>query len=399
MLQIRTFGGLHISFGEKMTLVTGRHTKMWELLKYLLTCYPNPVTIEKLSEVVFHDDDAKDPAKNIRDIIYRLRKMLAQHGGDQDYIFFTNGSYLWNEAAECFIDFVEFNKFLREAEALGKSDAERIFSYNAAIDLYRGDFMGEKWLIMETWASNFAVFYKRLFLQAVDSLADLYEKQLDYERVISLYNKAILVEPYEESLYTNQIQSLIKNGEYALAKRQYLKIEKFFLKEFNIAPSQTLQLLHEEAIKADIRKPTALAKIKERFDETAAHTGPILCAPETFRQIYRFGRRTKERVKFPVFLGKMTISSDDEIHLTKADYEKAMKTIQSILLKNLRKGDIVCRFSPNQYLLMLTAQKSSDLREGFRMRIGRILEKHARDPNWSRFRLETEIVGIMDAEE
>ena len=366
---------------------------MWELLKYLLAFYPNPVTTDKLIEAIWPDDDsANDPAKNIRDIIYRLRKALAQNGGEQDYIFFTNGCYLWNAAADCVIDFVEFNKFLREADEQNKSDEDRIVSYNTAISLYQGEFMGEKWSLMESWASNFVVYYRRLFLQAVDSLSYLYEKQLDYENVISLYNKAILIEPYEESLYARQIQSLIKSGEYALAKRQYRHIEKIFMKELQIAPSQTLQRLHDEAIRADIRKSADLTKIKERFDESTRHSGPILCAPDTFRHIYRFGKRADERVTIPVFLGKMTLLSDEEKDITKAEFERAMKTVMRVLLDNLRKGDIVCQYSSNQFLLMLTTKKTSNIKEG----IHRIDEYFSKEADLSHFYVETEIVPIGD---
>jgi len=396
MLHIRTFGGLNISYGEKMSLVTGRNTKMWELLKYVLACYPNPVTIDKLIEAVWPDDSANDdPAKNIRDIVYRLRRVLSRYGGEENYILFTNGCYIWNRASNCYIDFVEFNKYLREAEEPGKSDEERIASYNAVISLYQGEFMGEKWSVMETWAANFVSFYRRLFLQAVDSLGYLYENRLDYESVISLYNRTILVEPYEESLYTRQIQVLIKNGEYALAKRQYRQIEKFFLKEFQIAPSQTLQRLYEEAIKADIRRPVALSKIKERFDESNVHSGPILCAPDTFRHIYRFGKRADERVPIPVFLGKMTLLSDGTQEFSKIEYEQAMKTTLRILLENLRKGDIVCRYSSNQFLLMLTTKNTRIVNEG----LNRIDELFGKEAMSSHFSVETEIVRISEIEE
>ena len=392
MLNIRTFGGFHISYGEQGPLVIGRNTKMWNLLKCLLAYYPKSVTINKLVEAVCSDDNAYDSANNIKAIVYRLRKTLSLHGGKQDYILFTNGNYLWKHDANCFVDFVEFSNLLRAAEAPGKSDDERISSYNAVISLYSGDFLGEKWSNGETWASNFVVFYRRLFLQAVDSLGHLYERQLDYDSVILLYNKAILIEPYEESLYTRQIQVLIKNGKYAMAKRQYRQIEKFFLKEFETTPSKTLQDLYEEAIKADTRKPTALNRIKKQFDESAMHGGPLLCAPDTFSHIYRYGKRTDELVELPVFLGKITLLSNGEKSFSRDEIELAMKALQSILIGMLRKGDIVCRYSPNQILLMLTTN-SLHIQEGIR-RIDTLLES---EPEWNHFLLETELVQIRDA--
>jgi len=365
---------------------------MWELLKCLLAYYPKSVTIDKLMEAICPDDSADDPARNIKAIVYRLRKTLSLHGGEQDYILFTNGNYLWKHDANCFIDFVEFNRLLRAAEAPDISDDERISCYNAAISLYSGDFLGEERSAGETWAANFVAFYKRLFLQAVDSLGYLYERRLDYDNVITLYNKAILIEPYEESLYTRQIQVLMKNGEYAMAKRQYRQIEKFFLKEFETTPSQTLQDLYEEAIKADTRKPASLSRIKEQFDESEMRGGPIICAPDTFNHIYRYGQRTDERVELPTFLGKITLLSNGGNNFDRSEIELAMKTLQRALIGTLSKGDIVCRYSPNQILLMLTTN-SLYIREGIR-RIDALFERNL---EWNHFLLETELVQIKNA--
>ena len=393
MLHIHTFGGLVISYKKRKTsFLPGRNTKMWKLLKYLLASYPSPVSLEKLIESVWPDDDVLDTGKNVRDVIYRLRRTFLSLGSKQEYILFTNGCYIWNPSAVCKIDFVEFKEFLNKAEDLENSEEERIKYYNEAISLYRGEFMGEKWSFVETWASYFVTYYKRLFLNAVESLSSLYEQRIDYESIISLHNKALLAEPFEESLYARLIQILIKNGEYAIAERQYRQIEKFFSKEFDAPPPQTLQDLYEEAVKASIRKPAALARIKELFDERAVNKGPMFCAPDTFTQIYSYGKRVDDRLMLPVFLGKVTLLGSGEADLTKSELEKAMKTLLRILLYNLRKGDIICRYSPNQFLMMLTTTKNSNLRQGMQ-RIDSLFKQEA---DVQETRLEIEIVPLKD---
>jgi DNA-binding SARP family transcriptional activator len=395
MLHVRTFGGLHISFdGKTETFLAGRGTKMWEILKYLLASCPKPVAIDKLIEAVCHDNDTNDPGKNVRDIVYRLRKTLMAHCADEDYILFTNGCYLWNPNVKCFIDFIEFSKYLRKARESDSNDEERMASFNAAIALYQGEFMGEKGESTERWASNFVSFYRRLFLQAVDSLSVLYERRLDYENVILLHNKALLIEPYEESLYERLIQILIKNGEYALAKRQYKQMEKLFAREFDAAPSQTLSDLYEEAVKASVRQPAALNKIKEQFDESAEHDGPIFCTPDTFTHIYKYGKRVDERIVFPVFLCKVTLYNNCESDLSKNKLDSAMKSLLRVILKNLRRGDIVCRYSPNQFLMMLTTMNSATLKQS----IQRINSFYAHDELNCGFRLEIEIVPVKNNE-
>ena len=394
LLYVTTFGGLRISYkGQKTHILPGRNTKMWKLLKYLLACYPTPVTIDRIIEAVWTDEEfASDPGKNVRDAIYRLRRTFLSIGSDQEYILFTNGCYLWNPDAACVLDFVEFIRLLREGDDKGRSDDERASSYEAAVLLYNGEFMGEKWSFLETWSSNFVTFYKRLFLQAIESLSELYERRLDYEKIIQLHNKTLLIEPYEESLYARLIQVLIKNGEYVLAGRQYRQMEKFFAREFEAPPPLTLQNLYEEAIKAGIRQPTALSRIKELFDEKAENNGPIFCAPDTFTQIYNYGKRIDERIMLPVFLCKITLLSDGVTELTKTELEHIIKTLLLILISNLRKGDIICRYSPSQFLLMLTTTDSSNLNQS----LERINVFFRKESNLSQVRLETEVVPIKD---
>jgi len=393
MLSIRAFGGLHVSYkGRTEPLPVGRQTKMWDLLKCLLAFYPNPVPPDKLFEALWPDGNSDDPGKSVKNIVYRLRKMFLSCGSTQDYILFENGSYGWNPNAECFIDFVEFNKHLREAQAPEKSDEERISSYYAAISLYQGEFMGVKWSLLETWMSNFVSFYKRLFLQAVESLSSLYERRLDYENIIELHNKALLIDPHEESLYARLIQVLIKNGEYALAKRQYRQIEKLFVKELDTAPSQTLQSLYDEAHRAAVRHPDSLDKIKELFDDSALYNGPIFCAHDTFTQIYKYGKRADERTMFPAFLGKLSLLNDSKRDFSKAELEHAMKTLLRILLHTLRKGDIVCRYSPNQFLLMFAAMDAAALQHGMR-RIELFFKEELKN---TELRLKMEILPIKD---
>ena len=399
MLYIRTFGGLNITYeGQASPLLPGRNTKMWKLLKYLLACYPSPVTVEKLIEAVWSAGEiTSDPGKNVRDVIYRLRQAFSSLGTGNDYILFTNGCYFWNPDAECFMDFMEFNRLLSEGNDSQRSDEERISSYNAAVSLYKGEFMGERWSIVEKWASNFVLFYKRSFLNAVEFLSDLYEQKLDYENIISLHNKALLVEPYEESLYARLIQVLIKSGEYAEAERQYRHLEKFFSKEFNTSPSLTLQNLYEEAVKASVRQPAALHKIKELFDERAERErkGPILCAPDTFAQIYSYGKRVDERVNLPVFLSKITLLSDGTEELTKAELEQSMRALLNILLYNLRKGDIICRYSLNQILMLLTAADGTNLKQSIQ-RIGTMLKEESESGH---IVLDIDTIPIRDSSE
>jgi DNA-binding SARP family transcriptional activator len=363
MLRIRTFGGFSIEYGDHTPLdLSNKNAKIWELMKYLIACYTKPVTAEKLSGIMWPDGSVSDPTRSVRDIVYRLRRTLETYAGGQSYVLFANGCYFWNPKAECSIDVVDFNAFLNEAGDPARSDKDRAVAYNAALSLYQGEFMGGKRSAADAWVVNFVNWYRRLFLQAVESLSDIYERHFDYENIILLYNRAILIDPYEEALYVRQIQILIKNGEYALAQRQYRQIEKIMSREFDAAPSKTLQDLYDEARRASAHQSDTLDRIKRELEEKALQRGALFCAPDTFRQIYYYDKRADERIPFPIFLSMITVrcgEEEQEEQAGKTEREQAMKTLLRVLLNNLRKGDIVCQHSQNQFLLMLTAISAS----------------------------------------
>ena len=354
-LEIVTFGSFYISDGVNVNTdaATGK-SKIWSLLKYLVAFYGKPVSADQLADAIWSDDDYSDPAKLLRDTIYRLRKALTSCFGDRPFITFDHGNYLWNPEIDCRVDFLEFDKLLENAQDGTKSYDERVTLYKAAIDLYQGPFMRDS--TIEIWTMNFTNYYRRLFLQAIDDLADLYEAESRLDEVTALYDNAIASEPYEERLYVRQIQALILNGEYAHARQQYRLFEKTLMREFGAKPSQNLERLSYEIDKAVENQTGDFEQIAQILESGNKKQGAVLCGPETFRQIYVLDKRSDERVNFPIYLVLITyniiVEMDD--YDTEHETKAAMKALRQVLLQSLRRGDVVSQYSKNQFLLMLT---------------------------------------------
>jgi len=373
ILKIYTFGSFSIACGDQMiSTITTRNSRMWSAMKYLVAYRGKPVPVERLADTLWQDDDCPDPAKSVKDIIYRLRKALSASGGDEAYILSNPGSYCWNPDLPCYIDFTDFEKLLAFARDAGENPDERILCYNRAIDLYKGAFLGDS--DSELWALSFVNHYKRLYLQAVEELADIYAQRYSLEEIILLYDKAIAIEPSEEALYIRQIQVLIQNGEYALARRQYRHIERILMREFDVKPSKVLQNLLNEINVASSGKTDDLDDIKKRFDQGSALKGALICGPETFRQIYCYDKRSEDRIEFPVFFVVMGLTINLKEDNNEESLKAAMKVLRQIMLRTLRRGDIVSQYSSNQFLLMLTTDNNMGGHAAMN-RIKRLFEK------------------------
>ena len=354
-LKIHTFGRFQISDGEKdFTDATSNKSKVWSVLKYLIAYYGKPVSADRLADILWSEEDYDDPAKLLRDIIYRLRKTLSTYGGDQSYITFSQGNYTWNPDIDCWIDFLEFDKVLSRARNDTIPQEERVSLYNSAIDLYNGPFMRDS--AVEIWTLTFTDYYRRLYLQAVNELADIYENEFMLDEIVLVFDKAIAIEQYEEPMYIRQIQTLISNGEYAHARKQYKQFEKILLREFGTKPSHNLERLSYEIDKATINQNGSFEEITQILESGTKKQGAFFCGPETFRQIYNLDKRSEERVNFPVYLVLITyvLPQDTPESKEESEMKSSMKALRQVLLQSLRNGDIVAQYSKSQFVLMLT---------------------------------------------
>ena len=374
---INTFGGFNIFFEDRALSDTPiRRGKMWIILKFLITHHKRSVSVEELIDLLWSDGDCSNPAGSLNTMICRLRKILSEFFGDSEFqcISYSNGQYSWNPTVKCIIDTAEFEKTIVQAKDGAKTTGERIASYEKALTFYRGDFLrGEG---NELWLINFVNYYRRLYFNAVDELAALYEQQIMFEEAVNVYSEAIKIEPYEEALYARQIRLLIDLGEYARAKQQYQSIAKILTNEFDAKPSSALSSLLFEIGSPDEKYLSDLNEIKNQFENNIVKKAAIFCGPETFKRIYHYDKYLDERMQFPVFLAMLTVQSDNNLLENNVRLRSVMKTLRKIILDTLRHCDVVCQYAANQFLIMLTATSDKNKMAPL-IRIQKLFEKES----------------------
>ena len=354
-LKIKTFGGFDIFFGSHaLSDKIIRRGKVWITLKFLIANYKRSVSTEELIDILWGDsDNCDDPLNSLKNIVYRLRKTLSEYNKDIQYIGFSQGMYSWNPSVECEIDAAEFEKLLSRARDDSAAIEERIELYQETLNLYGGEFLrGEG---NELWLTNFTNYYRRLYLNAVGELAAIYEQQMAFEEIVLLYDEVVKIEPYEESLYVQQIRVLINIGDYISAKRQYQSIEKLLRRDFGAEPSPELRNLYLEIGKTIDRNHTNLTQIKTTLDDNVDDKSAIFCGPETFKRIYCYDKHLDQRIQFPIILGLVAVQFDKENSTDSHEARVIMKTLRQIMVRTLRQCDIICQYSTNQFVLMLTA--------------------------------------------
>ena len=351
MLSIKTLGTFSVSAGETVLSENiARSKKTWKIFKYLVTNRHKMVPIETLIETLWPDTEPENPEKSLFTLISRLRKQLSAEGGTNQYILFQHDSYQWNPDVEAELDVAEFEKLYALAGA-AETDEEKLPCLQRAIEIYTGDYLNES--SYEPWLLPVTNYYKRLYVSCVLDLTELYARASMFDEIINLCNRAVQIEPYEETIQGRLIQALGINGEVISAKRQYSHFSDLIKKEFGAKPSEEFRSLCQGIWPVE-GEQFEISDIKRKLDEGGGRRGVFFCTADIFDQIYQLDMRSDERMKFPVFLGLITLNFKSGNPDNKSA-RAAMLALRHCITRTLRQGDVVSQYSKNQFVLLLSA--------------------------------------------
>ncbi len=350
--EITLFGEFTISNGKEIiTDQANRSKKVWTLLEYLIVNRERSVTQKELVDLLWSDNDTKDPINTLKVLMHRVRTLLDELGKDsgKKMIYYKSGAYGWNEELKYVIDTEQFEWALKEAES-AEGD-KKLNLLLRAIRLYRGDFLQKN--ATETWIIQLSNYYKTKLLQASSEAAAMLFEESRFTELINLCYHVIKFNPYEEEFYLYLLKALIKTQQVDKAQEEYHHISELFFREFGITPSGELTALYKEVVETSHMPEMNLEIIKEKLAEEPS-AGCYYCEFEFFKTIYRLEARSAARTGQSVYIGLMTLmnAAGDDLPNQKT-MNRVMDALHDTIRRTLRRGDIFTRYSLNQYLIML----------------------------------------------
>jgi DNA-binding SARP family transcriptional activator len=87
-------------------------------------------------------------------------------------------------------------------------------------------------------------------------LADTYEQNCEYERVLACIDKMIRLEPWRESAYRRQMRMLAAVGEREQALHQYELLREILLRELGALPLNETRQLYEKILNEKLPEAT-----------------------------------------------------------------------------------------------------------------------------------------------
>mgnify|MGYP001178193817 FL=1 len=313
-LEVSLSGRFNASLGQVPLFKNAeRSRQVISLFVFLLLHRFENISQERIIEALWPEDESDDPVNALKNLVYRLRKVISCHGtlDGNDCVVSKNGTYAWNCDIPCYIDVEEMERLWQNAKDNKLPVPERIDLYKKALSLYRGRFMED--FYFEGWVAPIASYYQNIYMNCLYEVIKLLNEEKRYEEITHLCEAAISMEPYEETLHENLLKSLINSGKKGRALEHYNYISKKFYKDLGVKLCDSIRCLYKELINDLKSSETDITTIKEEMNDPEAK-GAFLCDYEIFKCIYRLESRTAERAGQSVFLCLLTMRSTIDIN-------------------------------------------------------------------------------------
>ncbi len=353
-LKINMLGEFSLSYGD--TTIVDQHSrsgKLWSLLEYLVTFREKDVSQNEIIELLWPDeDDISDPSNTLKTLLHRLRTLLGQM--DKEWVAksvtYRRGAYRWAPTVSCSIDVEEFDTLCREASATEDEEAQ-LHCLIQAIALYKGDFLPRS--ALEPWVVPIHTYYRTQYVKIVYEAVELLTQRGRFGEVLSICQKAVTIDPYDEGLHTHMIRAFLATGAQRMALQHYKHVTDLFFTQFGVSPSEELTALYKEVVKTEKDMELDLHSIREGLQEDSPDRSAFHCEYEFFKEIYRLEARSALRTGQVIHIALLTLTSDSRKPLSQKQTNTAMERLKEVIGTSLRRNDVYTRYSVTQYLLML----------------------------------------------
>lgn len=363
-VEIFTFGDFDILVcGDSIIDKLGRRYKLLELFKYFIS-HPNKKLLsEIIIENLFEYSESANLKNVLRTQIFRLRKFIENiklQTNTKNISFdieFINGYYMLRTSDNLIIDNDIFERNINKANSL--IDIDRIKAtelYEEAINLYTGEYMGEG--NCGDWIIPLRNRYNRMFIHTANKLINIYKENKMFKEIADICEKAIEIQPFDETFHIFYMEALTEMGQikHALSYYEYTTYKTY--KDYNMKPSIAMKDLYRKLQIANGEKViTDLYFIEKRLKESEANCA-MHCDLEYFKFLYNLEKRKSIRGNSNTYIALITLNHKKK---TQSILEKCRESLKEVLLKSLRKGDVITSWNEDQAIVMITNIKPESL--------------------------------------
>ncbi len=347
------FGNFSLTLnGEEVVLDNSTASKPMQLLEMLLHAGEQGVIREKLQEALYGKGKVADKTNNMKQTVFRLRKMLEDSRLPKaSCIVIKKSYYYWNSELMLSTDTGRFLKALRMAEA-EQEDKQKLRYLMEACSIYKGEFLQR--LPEDSWAGEIRASYKEKYYRALRQLCNILKQEGRYEDMLEACLNAQQIYPHEE-WELECLDCLIALERFAEAQEFYQKTAEFYADEMHNDISDELRERHR-LLRDRVRNASGkIEDIQTELCMTAKEIqGTYYCAYPNFEGICtHMLRNTREDEGHATLLLCTMLDERKGVPLSPRKLKTLSEKLQTAILRNLRRSDCFTRYSDNQFLILL----------------------------------------------
>ena len=334
-VRIQLINGLSIDAnGAVHDNVSVRSRKGAALIKHLILQRGKAISSQRLSRELCVG--MENPENALKTLVSRTRSMLnAICPGLGACIVSTAGCYKWETPEWVTVDVLQIMDILDRLHADPDPDTRATLT-DRLIELYVGELEDEYWLHRE-------------YLEAVYAYVEQLKAAEAFNRVCQVCQSALKIDELDEQLHISLMEAMANLNRADEAMAEYTRVARRSREYFDAEPSEDLQACYQNLVEEGQSVKFNLDVIhNELTREEKELRGPYFCDYRAFKEIYNIQIRNLERLGSTMFLGVIMLGSRNTV-----SREGGMAVLLEILRNNLRKGDIVTRFSENIVAMLL----------------------------------------------
>lgn len=353
VIRIQLMGKFAIYVNEnRVDQLETRSRKGAALIEYLLVHRGKPVENSRLLDTLWGDESGANPENAMRTLVSRLRVLLNKISPNLGSCVVSNrGAYYWQCLPGMSVDLYEIDQLFERLDHEPMDDEARIACYAALCKLYSSNLLQES--KSGDWIRDEATTLRERYINAVLDYIDLLKQLGRHNEIISVCRRALEVEHFDDRLHMELMKVLVKTSRTGEALQQYKHVTDINYRYLGVQPSEELQAFYKQLVTAGKTLELNLDAIRNELQENAAQSQAFVCEYIVFKEIFNLQMRNLERLGASMFLMVVMVRPYDGQVLDAMRQDRVMTDLLEILRDNLRKGDVITRFAPAIFALML----------------------------------------------
>jgi predicted ATPase/DNA-binding SARP family transcriptional activator len=216
--------------------------KAKKLFKLLLLAPQRLLLKDQVFELLWPEKTPEAAANNLHRTLFILRRVLQpdlENAAKSPYILFKDDCLILNPSIIGWVD----AEIFEHLSQLGRQEQHNPKHYQAALELYKGEFLPED--LYEDWAADRRGALRKSYIDILKHLAAFYTQSSTYQQAMECLHTLLQVEPTDEGVQRALMKLYAQTGERHAALRLYQHSSQVVRAEFGVEPSAETTALYE----------------------------------------------------------------------------------------------------------------------------------------------------------